>query len=254
MSTDAYELLAMLLRYVFVALGVVILFRAYRQVRKDARAHKKAMKQLPDAGLIGEVVDLDTGKSQPLPREGMMGSSPACDIRLKRRGVKRRHVLFDLVEGKGVRIKPHLGSRVSMEGVTLKNAAYALHGTHMMLGNAHIRIRLFAGLNVPNPAAFAPDMPGDVESMEGTEGTEDMVPQPFGWQGSAAPGPVPQMTWDFAYDPNELKNALEQQLEERSAPTMPMAPETMISPEMEQQEDYVSYTSPVERHRRSGRK
>lgn len=233
MSGEAYELLAMLMRYIFVVLGVLILFRVYRQLRRDSRAHKKEMKQLPDAGLVGEVVDLDTGKSHPLPREGLMGSGSACDIRLKRRGVKRKHALFAFVEGKGLRIMPHLGSRVEMEGVRIKSSVYALHGTHVTLSNARIRIRLFAGLNVPNPAAFRQD-----ENRPVYEETEDMeygamppfVPLPQGeeWGGdsdAAAPWQQPVQLW-------------------------PVIPEQ----ENEQEEEYVPYQSPVVRHRRSERR
>lgn len=250
MSSDAYELLAMLMRYVFIALGAVILFRALRQMRKDARAHKKEMKQLPDAGLIGEVVDLDTGKSQPLPREGLMGSGSGCDIRLKRRKVRRRHVLFAFVEGKGLRIKPHLGSRVAMEGVEITAPAYALHGTQMTLGEAHIRIRLFAGLNVPNPAAFQ----RDAQSLPMDEANEEMpwsgMPLPFEQVPQAQPPvqrPVTQMTWDYAYSMEELDEARQGQQPVQTMPYVQL-------PEHEQTEDYVPYESPVVRHRRSERR
>ncbi len=244
MSGEAYELLAMLMRYVFVALGVVILLRAARQLHKDARAHKKEMKRLPDAGLIGEVVDLDTGKSQPLPREGLMGSGGGCDIHLKRRGVRRRHVLFEFVEGKGLKIKPHFGSKVAMEGVEIKAPAYALHGTNVTLGNAHIRIRLFAGLNVPNPAAFQMD----VQPMYGEE---EMVyadvPQPFEQVPQAMPVqmPVSRMPWDDAISPDE---AVQQ--------PGPQMPGQMAVPALEEEmpDDYVPYASPVVRHRRSERR
>lgn len=157
MGAEAYELLAILMRYVFIGLGALILLRGYLQMRRDDRAYKKEMKKLPDAGLIGEVVDLETGKHHPLPREGMMGSASGCDIRLRRRGVKRQHALFEFAEGKGLRIRPQRYRKVAVEGVPIRSFAYALHGTVVTLGEANIRVRLFAGLNVPHPAAFARD-------------------------------------------------------------------------------------------------
>lgn len=227
MQAEAYELMAMLMRYVFIGLGVLILFRGYRQMRRDARAHKKEMKKLPDAGLVGEVVDLETGKSQPLPREGMMGSSSACDIRIRRRGVKRTHALFDFVEGKGLRIRPYRGHKVMMEGVRLSASAYALHGTQVTLGNAHIRIRLFAGLNVPHPASFARDM--QAEEM----------PLPF-------EQPLPP------YDGAVYGQALPQEGEE--TPPAAWAPFVPAEPGENEEAEAMPYYSPVERHRRSDRR
>lgn len=245
MSGEAYELMAMLMRYIFVVLGAVILFRAFRQMRKDARAHRKEMKRLPDAGLIGEVVDLETGKSQPLPREGLMGSSSVCDIRLKRRGVARRHVLFAFVEGKGLQVKPHRGHKVAMEGVLMSGPAYALHGTQLSLGHANIRIRLFAGLNVPNPASFMPEETASWETMPEDE-AYGVMPGPF----DAVP--VAQMGYPgWNHDGAE---AFQPQVAQAPQGQWPVDWETQPSqPAQEGAEDYVPYYSPVERHRRSER-
>lgn len=180
MSVDWYELLALLMRYIFVVIGVLILWRAFRWLRKDARAYKKEMRSLPDAGLIGEVVDLATGKSQPLPREGTMGSSRFCDIRIKGAGVRRCHALFALEEGKGLQIIPQR-SRVIMAGVELRGPAHALHGTELQLGNAVVKVRLFAGLKVPHPSQFQLDQPMYEQEADAPwlEEMED-VPPPFG--------------------------------------------------------------------------
>lgn len=248
MSTDAYELLAMLMRYVFIVLGGLILLRALRQMRKDARAHKKELKQLPDAGLIGEVVDLDTGKSQPLPREGIMGSGGGCDIRLRRRKVRRQHALFAFVEGKGLRIRPHLGSQVFMENVEIKAAAYALHGTQVQLGDAHIRIRLFAGLNVPNPAAFRPDVQQPYGEEEPEENLYTGVPAPF--------VRVPRPMFDPADGEVQAGWGQESPAVEENRPFqgMPGQPwQMMPAPQAEEEDDFMPYESP-QRHRRSDRR
>ena len=101
MSGEAYEILALLMRYVFALIGALIVFRSFIWLRKDARAYRKEMKTLPDAGLVGEIVDLNTGKAQPLPREGVIGSARECDIRVKGDGVLRRHARLEFTEGKG---------------------------------------------------------------------------------------------------------------------------------------------------------
>ena len=128
MVSEGYELLSLFMRYIFIGLGVLILFRAYRWMRKDSRAYKKQMRALPDAGLGGEVVDLQSGKSQPLPREGWMGSSRNCDIRIKGAGVQRRHVRFAFEEGKGLKITAVRGL-LFLAGVEVRSSAHALHGT-----------------------------------------------------------------------------------------------------------------------------
>ena len=48
MSGEAYEILALLMRYVFALIGALIVFRSFIWLRKDARAYKKEMKTLPN--------------------------------------------------------------------------------------------------------------------------------------------------------------------------------------------------------------
>lgn len=242
MAAEAYELLAMLMRYVFIALGGLILLRAGRQMLRDARAQRKELKKLPDAGRIGEVVDLETGNHYPLPREGMIGSSASCDICLRRRGVKRRHALFEFAEGKGVRIKPCFGRKVWVEGVPIKATAFALHGTKVTLSRANIRIRLFAGLNVPHPAAFAARMPEEAEEMP-VEAFD--MPRPFeqmmiqqemqGWPEAGQPQPFVQPeggAWP-GFDAQGIP--------------LPQEP-------VEENDEALPYFSPVQRNRRSDRR
>lgn len=154
MAGEGYEVLALFMRYVFVLLGVLIVWRAFRWMRRDARNYQRRMKRLPDAGLIGELVELNTGNRFPLPREGIIGSAASCDVRVKGSGVARKHALFSLAEGKGVLITPCAHNRITMEDVELSGPAYALHGTELWLGDVPLRVRLFAGLNVPHPAAY----------------------------------------------------------------------------------------------------
>jgi len=239
-APEAYELLAMLMRYVFIALGGLILLRAGRQMIKDARAQKKELKKLPDAGRIGEVVDLETGKHYPLPREGMMGSGKACDIRLRRRGVKRRHVMFEFAEGKGVRIKPCFGRKVCVEGVPIKATAYALHGTRVTLSHANIRIRLFAGLNVPHPAAFAAHMPEEENEMPMEE--FDM-PRPF----------EQMMMQQEMYGRTEAEQPLAPQ-ESGAWPGFDAQGIPLPQEPMEENDEAMPYFSPVQRNRRSDRR
>ena len=201
MENGAYELLALLMRYVFVLIGALVLFRAYRWMRRDARNYRREMRALPDAGLVGEIVDLRSGKSQPLPREGDMGASRECDIHVRGGGVLRHHVRFAFEEGKGLLITPARRGSTRMAGVPLQSPAYAYHGTQLQLGRATLRIRLFAGLNVPQPIAYQPEPlpdafpgPEDAPPEEGFSAGPD-VPAPFVFPDLAADEEMEEAAW-----------------------------------------------------------
>ena len=164
MSTEAYELLALGMRYWFALLGAVIVLRSFSWLQKDRRARKRALRQLPDAGMVGEIVWLDQNKAFPLPREGVIGAARSCDIRIPARGVRARHALFRFVEGEGVRVTPLGRAQVFQAGEPLPAGAALTHGERVEIGGETLRVRLFAGLNVPRAMAFQPDeepAPGD---------------------------------------------------------------------------------------------
>ena len=176
MASEGYELLSLFMRYIFIGLGVLILLRAFRWMRKDSRAYKKQIRALPDAGLVGEMVNLQTGKSQPLPREGIIGSARNCDIRIKGAGVARKHALFAFEEGKGMKITPVRRAIVFLAGVELRGSAHALHGTQLQVGDAMLRVRLFTGLNVPHPAQFQMDLPEQPDMDDDTPWDASALP------------------------------------------------------------------------------
>ena len=220
MSEGAYEILALLMRYVFALIGALIVFRSFVWLRKDARAYRKEMKILPDAGLIGEMVDLDTGKAQPLPREGVIGSSRECDIRVKGDYVLRRHARFEFEEGKGLKIIPARRGMTLLGGTEMRGPGYALHGTQLGIGSHTLRVRLFAGLNIPAPAAYPePDSILDAEDEE-IPWHNITVDQSYYLPEEQAADAAPfggnadydghydedgQMTWQYAYSMEDLR-------------------------------------------------
>ena len=169
MSADAYEILALFMRYAFVVLGGLILLRAFHWLRKDQRMYRKELRRLPDAGYVGEMEDLDTGQVWPIPREGTLGSSPLSDIRLFNRGIARRHLDFLFVDGKGLCLTPRRRKKVTLDGARISRHAYALHGSILQAERATLGVRLFEGLNTP-------DSPPVREVEEPAEGPVD----PFG--------------------------------------------------------------------------
>ena len=149
MGDTSYELLALGLRYWFVLLLFLTLLRAFWLMLENRREYNRTLRQLPDAGLIGEVVDLKTGKSQPLPREGLIGSGRGCDIRLSK--LHRREMEFVFRPGLGLKLIPiHRKHKSILDGEPLNKAdSFALHGTVLELRGYTLRFRLFAGLDLP---------------------------------------------------------------------------------------------------------
>lgn len=151
MPESLYQLIAMAARPVFLILAALIVLRGSRILLSQHHERKKLLRHLPDAGMVGEMRDIESDKSYPLPREGVLGSGRGCDIRLK--GLRRRQVSFAFVEGKGVLLTPaRRRSATWLDGVPLDRPAYALHGALLRVGGYTLSIRLFAGLNVPDAA------------------------------------------------------------------------------------------------------
>ena len=272
MASEAYELLALLMRYIFVLIGALVLWRAYRWLRRDARAYKREMRALPDAGLVGEMVNLNTGESQPLPREGTIGSSRECDIRVKGTGVQRTHARFAFEEGKGLRVTPSRGAKVVMAGVALNGPAHALHGTQLQIGDALLRVRLFAGLKVPHPMQFQQDalLQQSQEEDDAPWAALDPAPDhlsPFEFPENDPPEGAPayqgnytedgQMTWQYAYSLDELRAAQEAQAARQSPYQPPYAapPSAPLYPQETDEggDEAVPYESPLPRRRRRSR-
>lgn len=198
LQAPAYELLSMGLRYWFVLLAVFLLWRAYRLMRKDRRDYRRTLRQLPDAGLVGEVVDLRENRGIPLPREGMMGSGRSCDVRVP--GLKRREMEFTFRPGRGVRLIPvHRRHGASLDGEALRAGdAFALHGTVLEIRDQSFRFRLFAGLDLPERVP-PPPPPLPQAEFPGEAWGSDLLPD--------IPPPLPpaetgadpmERTWQYA--------------------------------------------------------
>ena len=165
MSSEIYEVLSLAARYWFTFLGVLIVWRAFRWLRKDRRAKHRRLKQLPDAGMVGELVvlsgggELADGCALPLPREGVLGSLRTCDVTLPAPGVAPRHLDFVFEDGRGLMILPRFHCEALVDGTPLDSHsrpkdAPMHHGSRLQVGDAVLRLRLFVGLetgNAPRP-------------------------------------------------------------------------------------------------------
>ena len=141
MPSQIYEILSLMMRYWFAALGVLIVLRAFWWLWKDHRSREKKRRSLPDAGSIGEfVVESDCAALPqdtllPVPADGTLGSVRSCDIVAPARGC--------IVDGETV------ASRRDGMAHPLQ------HNSILEVGQARLRLRVFAGLDVEDVRAYA---------------------------------------------------------------------------------------------------
>lgn len=274
MNSQAYQLIALGARYLFVFLAFLIVFRAGLSLLSEHRSRKKKLRNLPDAGMVGEMRDIDNDRAYPLPREGTLGSGRGCDIRL--RGLRRRHINFSFVEGKGLLLTPcHTRSEILLNHAPIRKGGYALHGALMQVGGYTLRIRLFAGLNVPravsyqdrfqpvygedlyapDPYNFTPVMPYNAapppyEEMDSPPLYETYEPVQPVYQ--PAP-PVSYQPWQETVPYPPVQSPLPQESEETEDDS-PLPFDTgMYAPKPVQEEDLIMTSAPRVRHRRSER-
>ena len=168
MSKELYAIVAGAMRYVFVLLGVLIVLRAFLMLRRDRRQTDRTLRRLPDAGFIGEFEvlrasgELEEGSVLPVPTEGTLGLYRSCDLTLPCEGVHKRHLDFIMDERLGLLILPWSGCTVTVDGAecTARSKPEAhpmLHGSTLEVGDALLRLRLFAGVCPQGGAAFVPD-------------------------------------------------------------------------------------------------
>ena len=154
MNREIYELLALGARYVFAALMVLIVLRAWRITIVDSRRADTLRRMSPQTGLSGELVVLEgsekarRGMRYPVIREGMIGSSRRADIRIRHSSARRRHAYFQLTE-EGLSLRSHAGSALrDGEGRPVR-ALLLQDGDEFSLGGVRLLLVLTAA---PEPA------------------------------------------------------------------------------------------------------
>ena len=75
MDHNAYQLLALGARYWIVLLAAVLVWRDAAALLHERYQRKKLLKKLPDAGMVGEMRDIDNDRAYPLPREGVLAAA-----------------------------------------------------------------------------------------------------------------------------------------------------------------------------------
>ena len=204
MPESYYSVLALGMRYWFILLGLLIVWRSFRWLRRDRREKHKRLKRLPDAGHVGEFTvlagseELPEQSAVPVPREGVLGSVRTCDMVLPCEGVAAHHIDFLYENGEGLRVIPRRGLICAVNGTTLdhrtaKRYPPMQHGDILQLGRAALRLRLFAGLDIEHPARFKDEVQEAPAAAQRAEAPQP-VPQTSGAMLPVNPYAVPQYT------------------------------------------------------------
>ena len=205
-SAEIYEILSLALRYVFALCGLLIVLRAFRWLLADRRETRSRLRHLPDAGNIGDLVvlagsgELAPGMVLPVPREGVLGSRRACDVVIPCPGVRGRHLDFSWQDGIGLLLRPRSGCEavVDQQPVNCQSdplRAPLCHGSCLRVGEAVLRLRVFAGLDFSAESLPADPAAGSLSA--------DAAQPSFGMPLPPDPGAVSFPAFDPASGPVE---------------------------------------------------
>ena len=171
MSTGLYELVALGARYVFAALMVLIVLRAWRITLIDARRAGALRRMSPQTGLSGELLVLDgdgkarRGMRYPVIREGMIGASRRSDIRIRHASIRRKHAYFQLTDqGLTIQARPD----APMRDANGRRAETLLlgDGSEFTLGNVRLLLVLTdAGVAAKGEATDEAEAPDEDEDL-----------------------------------------------------------------------------------------
>lgn len=148
--TEIYELAALIARYWFALLAVLIVIRAWRMTIVDNRRARTLRDIAVSTGQLGElVVTKGSGKARrgmkyPILQEGMIGSSARADIRIRASGVRKRHAHFRL-QSDGLLLTSIGGAPLAFAEGKSGKKLLATDGDSLVFGNVTLLCVLFDG-------------------------------------------------------------------------------------------------------------
>lgn len=144
------------MRYVFIFLAFMVVYRALGWVIRDLHLRRQVMQKLPDAGYIGsfyvmsgESRRMEEGDEIRLPCEGTLGSSNACDVCVHHGSVPAKAAIFWL-EKDGLHMVPADPGGFLADGARVGpgDEAVLLHGAAVCVGEVLLQLRLFSGVEL----------------------------------------------------------------------------------------------------------
>lgn len=154
MSGNMYEIIAIAARYLFAALMVLIVIRAWNITIVDSRRASILRRLSPETGVCGEfLITTGGGKVRdgmrfPVIREGMIGSSSKADVRLRASGVHRTHAYFELTKN-GLKVRTHASARLFNARGESKREFLLGDGAKITVGSIEMMLILTVAVNAP---------------------------------------------------------------------------------------------------------
>ena len=154
MSANAYEILALAMRYVFAFLMLLIVLRAWRITSVDSRRARKLRRLSPQTGIIGEMLVMDGGERAkpgmryPVTLEGSIGSAKTADIRVRHSSVRRRHAYY-LMTDDGLFVRGHASARIRRNHGNLEREVLLRDGDVLQLGRVSLLLVLSGADSAP---------------------------------------------------------------------------------------------------------
>lgn len=155
LSANAYEILALAMRYVFVGLMLLIVARAWRVTATDSKRARKLRRLSPDTGIIGEMLVVDGGERAkpgmryPVTLEGAIGSGRRADIRVRHSTVRSRHAFYQMTDD-GLYVRGHANARIrDGAGQALRDVLLD-DGDVLQVGRVKLMLVLIEGGNAPD--------------------------------------------------------------------------------------------------------
>lgn len=154
MSANAYEILALAMRYVFAFLMLLIVLRAWRITSVDSRRARKLRRLSPQTGIIGEMLVMDGGERAkpgmryPVTLEGSIGSAKTADIRVRHSSVRRRHAYY-LMTDDGLFVRGHASARIRRDHGSLERELLLRDGETLQLGRVSLLLVLSGADSTP---------------------------------------------------------------------------------------------------------
>ena len=155
MSANAYEILALAMRYVFAALMLLIVVRAWRITAIDSRRARKLRRLSPDTGVIGEMLVVDgderarTGMRYPVTLEGTLGSGRRADVRVRHSSVRSRHAFYQMTRD-GLFVRGHASARLRDGAGRVARELTLRDGDVLQLGAVKMMLVLSDGGGAPD--------------------------------------------------------------------------------------------------------
>lgn len=154
MSANAYELLALAMRYVFAGLMLLIVLRAWRISMVDSRRANRLRRLSPETGIVGEMLVVNGGdRARPgmhyaVTLEGSIGSGRRADIRVRHSSVRSRHAIYQMTED-GLFVRGHAHARIRDEHGRVVRELLLRDGEILRVGNVALMLVLTDGGSAP---------------------------------------------------------------------------------------------------------